>query len=197
MIFRPARPEEAAALAPLLAAASPTLMAQVLTLGGHSPEDYLSWALTLPGGIFGHSRLTVGERDGRAVMTLTSYPGSQAGKLGGQTLHKLSRFYGFKVATLLWRSLPLARIFESPPADSLFLANICVVPELRSQGLLHQALEDQLTVAGHLGLGALALDVSDDNPRAEAAYLRHGFVQTSCTQGISSFPGNKRLVRRI
>ncbi|MEU1688746.1 GNAT family N-acetyltransferase [Micromonospora sp. NPDC005707] len=63
--------------------------------------------------------------------------------------------------------------------DVLFLNGIAVRATNRNQGHGSRLLDDGVRLAGHLAMSALELDVSQDNPGAEALYLRAGFTGVS------------------
>lgn len=96
------------------------------------------------------------------------------GALTAGGLRDIAHHYGWLGA--LWRGALLALLERELADDILLMDGICVDARARGLGvgtaLLH-AIKDQ---AKALGLRHVRLDVIDINPRAQALYLREGFV---------------------
>jgi len=73
------------------------------------------------------------------------------------------------------RLLLVAPLDTKPPPGCLYVDWIAVAPEARGRGVGSELLAFAETVAAQRGLPALALDVIDTNPRAQALYARLGF----------------------
>ncbi len=61
--------------------------------------------------------------------------------------------------------------------DELHLLNVTVAPDHQGQGLGHQLLDAVQAHGRSLGLATLLLEVRQSNQRAQALYLRRGFLQ--------------------
>jgi ribosomal protein S18 acetylase RimI-like enzyme len=177
LVFRAARPEDAARVVPLMYDAARSLNDYLLAFAGARPEAFLERDFRRGGGVFGHSQQVVAARPGGEVVgTATVYPGGASGRLMRGTLASLWLHYGpWRALVVAGRSLPLARLFASPRPDRLFVANCGVDPACRGQGVftaLHAHLVERARTAG---LRALELDVSFGNVRAQALYERLGY----------------------
>ncbi len=175
--FRPARPEDADAVVPLMYESSRGLVDACFRFGDDGPEPFLRRDFLRGDGIFGYRHQIVAiAADGQLVATLTAYRGRDINRLSLHTLR--SAFGALGVGRFLravWRSLALTSLFATPRRDSLFLANACVVADRRSQGLFAAFLAHVCTTPD-LSLTVAEFDVSFGNPRAQRLYERLGFV---------------------
>lgn len=73
------------------------------------------------------------------------------------------------------RLILVAPLDTKPPAGCLYVDWIAVAPEARGRGVGSKLLAFAEDVAAQRDLPALALDVVDSNPRAQALYARLGF----------------------
>ncbi len=69
----------------------------------------------------------------------------------------------------------LAPLETTPPAGCLYVDWVAVAPQARGRGVGSKLLAFADEVAQDRGLSAVALDVVDSNPRAQALYCRLGF----------------------
>jgi ribosomal protein S18 acetylase RimI-like enzyme len=97
------------------------------------------------------------------------------------------------------RSLAVAPLFIDPRPDGLFVANACVAPAYRSKGMFTGVLSHMFEMAKARKLARVELDVSFDNPRAQALYERLGFAITgerANTRG-HGLPGFRRMEKAL
>jgi ribosomal protein S18 acetylase RimI-like enzyme len=187
--FRPARPEDADAVVPLMYESSRGLIDASFRFGADDAAPFLRHDFVRGKGIFGHANQIVGVEPGGAIVaTITAYAGDRFRSLALQTtLSALTHFTALRFIAVLWRSIAMAPLFTPPRARSLFLANACVDPAHRSKGIFAALL-------AHVSAGARAdaieLDVSFSNPRAQTLYERLGFRTT----GEKPYRGARDLV---
>ncbi len=104
---------------------------------------------------------------------------------------QMARYYPLTaLPRLLRRALQLKAMMPPPLRDTHYIAHFGVNPALRSQGIGAALLRQQRTVALQLGRRRCALDVSVQNPRAQALYQHLGFVVT----GTQRFRGPTAVV---
>lgn len=201
--FRPARPDDADAVVPLMHESSRGLIDACFRFGDADAAPFLRADFLRGDGIFGYRHQLVGvSGDGQVVATMTAYAGRDVNRLSLQTLRTAWRsFRALRFLRVVWRSLALAPLFATPQRDALFLANTCVAASRRSQGVF-AALLAHVTDTAHLrgpSLARLELDVSFGNPRAQALYERLGFVVTSERpyRGRRGLDGFRRMQRPL
>ena len=77
----------------------------------------------------------------------------------------------------------------------MFMANLCVTEPLRGNRLFTELFDQAIAEGKELGLAKLEFDVSDNNPNAERAYRKYGFVEVHYRpyQGQLDLPGFRRM----
>ena len=86
--------------------------------------------------------------------------------------------------------------FLSDEGDA-WLAAVYVTPSHRGAGLLARLVEPCAAWARARGADGLLLEVHEDNPRAQTAYERLGFVRTGATTPYPLGPGGCEVVMRL
>jgi ribosomal protein S18 acetylase RimI-like enzyme len=203
--FRPALPDDADAVVPLMHESSRALIDACFRFGddkdGAAP--FLRADFLRGDGLFGYRHQLVGVTgDGQLVATMTAYAGRDVNRLSRKTLRTAWRSFGaVRFLRVVWRSLALAPLFVTPRRDALFMANTCVAASHRSQGVFAQLLA-HVSESAHArdpSLRCSQLDVSFGNSRAQALYARLGFVVTSERpyRGRRGLDGFRRMQRPL
>ncbi|GAB1692097.1 GNAT family N-acetyltransferase [Krasilnikovia sp. M28-CT-15] len=194
--IRTATAADVDAVVPLMLDSSPGLIAA--TFGAGAPavvrRDFLRGK-----GLFGHTHQLVAlSGDGQVVATLTAYRGRDYRRLSLQTLRSAAVLGPGALLRALRRTLALAHLFAPPGRDSLFLANLCVAPAVRSQGYGAAMMAHAQALAPVQGLATVEFDVSFSNPRAQRLYERLGWVVTGERHAPAGSPldGFRRMRRR-
>ena len=96
------------------------------------------------------------------------------------------------------RGLEIERILPPPHGDMQYIAHIGVDPEFRSRGIGEKIVRYLIDSGRELGLPKATLDVSCENPRAEALYARMGFVvayekTSNYRNATSHIPSHRRM----
>ncbi|RZU54214.1 acetyltransferase (GNAT) family protein [Krasilnikovia cinnamomea] len=174
--IRAATAADVDAVVPLMLDSSPELIAATFGAGATAVvrRDFLRGR-----GIFGHAHQLVAlADDGRVVATLTAYPGRDYRRLSLRTLRSAAVLGPRALARAVRRTAALAHLFAPPGRDSLFLANLCVAPAVRSRGYGSALMAHARTLAPAQGLATVEFDVSFANPRAQRLYERLGWEVT-------------------
>jgi ribosomal protein S18 acetylase RimI-like enzyme len=173
--FRPARPQDAASVVPLMHASSPAILDAVY---GQHATAFLACDFRRGGGIFGYRHQTVGvTAGGEIVATITAYDGGRYRELALRTMGSAARSCGpVHFLRILRPAAAVGRLFVPPSRDAVFLANLCVASGHRSRGHGAALLEHVIQAGRGRGLRQAELDVSWTNARAQHLYERMGFT---------------------
>jgi ribosomal protein S18 acetylase RimI-like enzyme len=175
--FRPAMPEDAAALVPLVYASGPSTFDYVFTARGGSMDAnrYLGGTLTQRAGEFGYGVHLAGVVDGVIVAGGAGY---DAGLLGNTMLLNLRQIvgaYGLASAGVIRRGLAVEHLLPPPRGDEWCLVHLGVCESLRGRGIGGQLVSALLEKGRARGCRVAVLDVSLENPLAQILYERIGF----------------------
>jgi len=201
LTFRRAQPADADAAVPLIYSSGPAAFDFVFSHARQgTPLDYLRRAYLDGSGEFGWRNHVVMCLDGRLAGIGAGYTGrtalpfmlAAAGQIFGQ--------YGLLSAPgVIVRGLRVEAVIPPPTrSDQLYLAHLGVRPELRGQGLGSQLMAHLLERGREAGLRQAALDVSVENPRAQALYERWGFKvvrqrASRLSNHFAAVPGHRRM----
>lgn len=172
--FRPAAAADLEQAVPLMYSAGPEGFEYVFTQGRRSALDYLRYAFADGAGMFGHRNHTVVEQDGRVVGIGAFYSGIEYNQLSQGTLQQILRFYNFSCLPVLRRAMKTTHWMPPPGRRTLYVANLGVAPESRGQGIGARLLHEQMNQARTSRKAKFALDVADNNPRAQQLYEKLG-----------------------
>jgi ribosomal protein S18 acetylase RimI-like enzyme len=196
--FRPSRAEDAAASAPLAHASGPESFDYVFTTRKAAAVDFLRHALARPGGEFGYGVHIVGEAGGRIVASGGGWPGGGAA-FGRASLASILGFVPVASLPAMWkRGAQAVSVMPDPVAGEFYIGHLGVDPAMRGQGIGEAMVRYLLTQAAQSGAARAVLDVSVENPRAQALYERLGFsvMATRDSQFANAFgriPGHRRM----
>ena len=175
--IRPARREDADQVVPLMYESSRALIDYSFRFEDEAPTGFLFRDFLRGHGIFGYENQIVAVDGEQVVGTMTVYAGRRATELSLRTM--LSAFRHWSVGrffAFVRRSLAIAPLFIPPRKDGVFLANACVAPSHRGQGVFSLLLE--AATAKRREARVLELDVSFSNTKAQRIYEHLGFRVT-------------------
>jgi ribosomal protein S18 acetylase RimI-like enzyme len=175
--FRPARPSDADAAAPLMYSSGPDAFNYVFKLRPNDDVlEYLRIAFRDDRGELGYANHTVAEFDGEVVGLGTAFSGRDMFKFMTGGLMGLLSFYGpLQTPRIVSRVFGMERVIEPPKGDLHYVAHLGVTPDLRSRGIGRRLVEHLLDGGRALGRTTAALDVAVLNTRAYTLYERLGF----------------------
>ena len=171
--FRPARPEDVDLAVPLIYSSGPAAFDYVFPRA----QAFLRAVFVSAKGQFSYRQHWVGELDGRVVVTGTLV--SAEANLGNMlaATWQILRFYGLVQALgVIRHGLQMERLIPPPKKGLNYLAHLGVQPGLTGQGIGTQLIDYFLKLGNARGLPKAALDVSAENPLAQALYERLGFA---------------------
>jgi ribosomal protein S18 acetylase RimI-like enzyme len=178
--FRPSHAKDAAASAPLVRSSGPESFDYVFTTPRTSALAFLRHALALGEGEFGFGTHVVGERDGRIVACGAGWRGGPGWRFWLTTARPVIAYMGLRATPGAYRhGMQAESVMPSPKRDEYYIGHLGVDPELQGQGIGEAMVAYLLTPDRVAGCRVAVLDVSIENPRAQALYERLGFRVTA------------------
>lgn len=197
VVFRSARADDLAAV-PLVHSAGPAAFDYVFATRGGSAEAFLRHAFVDGPGQMGHRAHIVGDRAGVVVATGTWFSGEDTVAYTVSAARQIVGFYGLRAPAVLVRGWRMERLIRPPAKRTCYLAHLGVAPSERGTGIGTLLVEDLLARGRRAGLTRAALDVSIENPRAQALYERLGFhVVDEVSSTLPGVPGHRLMERGI
>lgn len=170
--FRPARPEDVELAVPLIYSSGPAAFDYVFPRA----QAFLRDVFVRQHGQFSYRQHWVGEQDGRVVVTGTLVSADDNLRHMLAATWQILRFYGLAQALgVIRRGLQMEQLIPPPKKGLNYLAHLGVQPGLTGQGIGTQLIDYFLKLGCARGLSRAALDVSAENPLAQALYERLGF----------------------
>ena len=202
VVFRRAGAGDAEASAPLVHASGPDSFDYVFGGRRGGAQAYLRYALARPRGDFGFATHVVGERDGRVVAAGAGWCDGGIAMARATGLSLLAYFGPFRFAGVVRRGLRAEAVMPGPHQGEYYIGHLGIDPALRGCGIGGALLRYLLEAGQAAGAARAVLDVSVENPRAEALYTRVGFrvVKTRESDLANVFgrvPGHRRMVREL
>ncbi len=200
--FRAALAGDAQACAPLVHASGADSFDYVFADARRNAVPFLAYALARPGGEFGYAIHVVGELDGRVVACGAGWPNGGV-RFAVATAWPAIGFFGLRAAGAAYRrGMEAETVMPGPARGAYYVGHLGVDAALRGRGLGSALVAYLLSPARVAGCGVAVLDVSAENPRAEALYARLGFVVTSTCQSIFAnafgrVPAQRRMEREL
>lgn len=174
--FRRAEPQDVEGAWPLIYSSGPKAIDYCFRRHNQTSADFLRFAFTDGKGFLGYQIHTVATTGGQVVGIAAFYNFSTYVRLTLEHMWQLWRFYpALDFADLAIRGSHLQSVMHPPAQDMHYVANFGVAEKYRSQGIGRQLLDYQRHQAFIIGRTRYALDVSVDNPHAQALYARYGF----------------------
>jgi ribosomal protein S18 acetylase RimI-like enzyme len=176
--IRPARPEDAAQAAPLIFSAGPNAFNFVFSHRTRlDAQGFIAHAFKSDRGEFSWRYHRVAELEGEVVGTAVGYTGAMAMDFLWPAVRHIFHCYGVVgAARVIRRGLQVEKIIVPPSRAELFyIGNVAVLPALRGRGIGRQIMEHMQAEGLKLGASLCALDVSAENPRAQALYTQMGY----------------------
>lgn len=178
MLIRHARPADAAAAVPLLHSSGPEAFNYVFCARAEDESlEFLDFAFRSGNGQFGcHNHLVacIGEE----VSGIGACYGSESSFMFADA-RLILKFYGAShAAGVVRRGLQAGRIMPAPTNDEWMIAHLGVSNQRQGSGIGQQLIKQFLQHGQREHKSAAVLDVSMENPRAQALYERLGFTVT-------------------
>ncbi|HEX8066401.1 MAG TPA: GNAT family N-acetyltransferase [Thermoleophilaceae bacterium] len=195
--IRPAREEEAAAVAALL---HETAVDMYERFAGHRESALRTLEAAFRRSGTGASRevVRVVDAGGAIAAAMAAFPAGEVNRRGSRFLRLLLA----RTPPWTWvRSIRLhrlgGRLAPPPPADSLYVDALAVAEEHRRRGLARMLLADAERSARELGLASVALETGLGNAAARALYESAGFEEGERREPRDGLPGFVAYVKPV
>ncbi len=180
-IIRPARPEDAEYLAPLVYSSGPAAFDYVFK---HRTDvdaiEFLTRALRTPEGEFGYACHWAVELGGEVVGAGAGFTGEHPIGYMISALKRILGTYGIvSGAGVIVRGLRMENMVKPPKGAQYCVAHLGIRPDLRGKGLGDRLIRHLIDQAKRESRRLAVLDVSVENPRAQTLYERLGFAVTA------------------
>ncbi|MDT7858195.1 N-acetyltransferase [Rubrivirga sp. S365] len=200
-LFRRAQPSDCEGAVPLVYSSGPDVLDYCFRAGGRTAADFLRYAFSDGRGFFGWRTHTAVVHGPRLVGVGAFYGGRDHARLSRELVVQVVRFYPLVAALgVIRRTLQVRVIMPPPPRSTHYAANLGVPPDLRGRGIGTVLLSHEAAAAHRVGRRTLALDVTVNNPRAQALYERLGFAVTRYQESPCSpggLPSSRRMERTL
>lgn len=139
--------------------------------------DFLRYSFSRGKGFLGYENQSVGLVNEQVAAIGTFYGQREYVPWSIATIRHILEFYSVKEALgVIYRLSTLKRIGPPPRKHMGYLANFCVAPNFRRQGVGVGYFRWLICRANSEGYQTLALDVAADNDAAERLYRKLGFT---------------------
>lgn len=177
--FRTATADDADAAIPLIYSSGPAVLDYIFA--SHGKDDVFACmrrGFVRNAGELGYSIHTVAEFDGQVAGIGTAFSGDTLLRFMLAGTKNIFGYYGIAGLGVVRRALQVETIVQPPANGVHYIGHLGIAPELRSKGIGRELVERLLDEGRQLGRKTAALDVSAENPRAQALYERLGFTVT-------------------
>ena len=174
--IRAARPEDVEAMVPLIFSSGPDAFNYVFSHRTRvNAHGFLEKAFVREDSDFSYRNHICGALNGEVVASGAAFHGTEM----IPAILSIFGVYGVRQGIgVCLRGLQIERIVIPPTGDLQYIGHIGVDPEFRSRGIGEKIVQHIIDAGRGEGYRAAALDVSCENPRAEALYARMGFELT-------------------
>ncbi len=202
--LRPAAPADIEALVPLIHSSGPETFDYVFVdRPGQTAADFLRSSLRREGGEHGYGHHFVVTHESEVVGAGTCFDGRDARGHTLAALRQILGYYGLRRGLgVIRRGLETESIVKPPKGRLHYIGHLGVTREWRGRGIGTQLVEHALEVGRQKGCTRAALDVSVENPQAQALYERLGFevtalISSSYESPFGRVPSFRRMERGV
>lgn len=197
--LRPARPEDADAAVPLMYSSGPAVADYIFACGKDDIFACMKRGFVRDAGELGFTVHIVAVVDGAVVGAGAGYAGDAPLRfLALGAFNMLACRGAIEGPGVARRALQVERIIRPPRRHEQCVAHLGVLPEFRGKGIGALLVRHIVDEGRRAGKKTAVLDVSVENPRAQALYERLGFVVTreyesTLRNRFAAVPGHRRM----
>ncbi len=194
--FHLARPEDAAAVVPLIYSSGPAVIEYVFADAKRgSATDFLSFAFRDGAGELGFRNHSIVMHAGQVVGAGACFSGDVSFRFLLAGVRQLWTHYGIiRAPRVIRRALQMESMIKPPQETMHYIGHLGVPEEWRGRGIGRQLVEHFLEQGRQKKRLKAVLDVSVENARAQALYEQIGFRTTEeLVSTIPGVPNHRRL----
>jgi ribosomal protein S18 acetylase RimI-like enzyme len=201
--FRPARAEDAPATIPLILSSGPESFAYVFATPTQTAADFLRRAFPGGSGQFGFRNHVVGEIDRQIVAAGAGWTSATNLPFMLAAVGQFVSFFGpLGTPPVVVRGLRTEVVIRPPASSEFYVGHLGVAPDYRGRGIGEALIAHLLALGAATGRTRAVLDVSVENPRAQALYTRLGFRVTAerpsaLRRATGYVPSHRRMERAL
>jgi ribosomal protein S18 acetylase RimI-like enzyme len=201
--FRPARAADTEAAIPLILSSGPESFNYVFATPHQQPADFLRRAFPGGSGQFGFRNHVVGEIDGQVVAAGAGWTSATNLAFMLAAVGQFLPIFGpLGTVPVVIRGLRTEIVIRPPAAGEFYVGHLGVSPDYRGRGIGEALIAHLLAIGATTGRPRAVLDVSVENPRAQALYTRLGFRVTAerpsnLRRDAGYVPSHRRMERSI
>jgi len=173
--FRKSLPSDVEEAIPLIYASGPDAFNYVFKNHKFDALGFLRFAFIRKGGEFSYDNHYVMIKNDSIIGIGTTFDYHEAKKFTRYDGLKIIKYYGKSSPSVLHRGLKVEKIIKHPKEGEIIVGHIAIIDKERSRGYGQKMIEF-LMQRRQSKDSNFALDVSEENPRAKALYLRLGFT---------------------
>lgn len=177
LIYKKATPGDVDIAVPLIYSSGPAAFEYVFKVSEElDAQRFLRYAFVRKGSEFSYDNHDLVCLDEEKVGTISTYSGKDIGGFTRKAMQYILQYYGvLKGIGVLYRGLKLEQIIAPPKGNTHYLAHVAVDPQYRGRGIGTAMMNDKIVEGVRMGRHTASLDVSIENPRAQALYENLGF----------------------
>lgn len=187
--LRLAQPSDAKAAAPIFYQSADQILDYLYRTKKHAPTEFIEYAFARKDNFLSYDLNVLCLNDSQEIVGIGASFTRQRFIIRTLNTGLLTlKFFGiFSGTWIIIKSLLIEKIIPPPASGELYLANLCVIPQYRSKGVMSKMFTWWIEQLPKLGVNKISLDVRVDNLRAKALYERWGLT----VQYQSNFIGPK------
>ena len=160
---------------PLIYASGPDAFDFVFKNKQHNAQDFLRFAFVRKGGEFSFDNHYALWKGGEIVAVGAVFNHQKSSSFTFIDARNIIRFYGIKGWRVALNGLKVETLIKLPKKNEITLGHLGVKADLRGQGIGTQLINLLMQKAAKKTNEYFVLDVSEENPKAKALYLKLGF----------------------
>ena len=175
MIIEAANAQDCEALVPLIFSSGPNTFDYVFL---NAAENFLQVTLPKKSSSFSYTAHWVAREtaNASACASVSLYTRAEHDARHNGNIAALLSWGGWRSPLIIVKGLKVEALIPPPAPGTLHIAHLGVAASQRSQGIGEQLIQFAEAKARGQNIDTLSLDVSTQNPRAQALYERLGFV---------------------
>ncbi len=178
--FRKCTPNDVEKAVPLIFSSGPTAFSYVFQNDQNHATDFLKYAFQRKGGEFSFDNHYALMLEDELVGIGSIFSGKRANGFTPKDFLNIVSFYKHKSLPVLFKGFRTEQVIQLPKSDEICIAHLGIAKNYQGRGLGSQLITFLMKESNPTSPDEFVLDVSEENPKAQALYERLGFEVTKC-----------------